>query len=138
MGQSSHWKICQHYNAPYAKNWLEHKPQKVATILWDFPIHTDRTLQENKPDITIKDHKEKTCKVIDFTFPIDINISAKEFGKLSKDKDLQIEVERTWQLKTAIIPLVVGASGLVRKGTAKHLEKIPGKQNLAEILNKAY
>ena len=38
-----------------------------------------------------------------------------------------------WQLKTSIIPIVVGALGLVKKGTAKYLEKIPGKQNLAEI-----
>ena len=69
------------------------------TILWDFSIHTDITRQANKPDITMKDHKEKTCKLIDFTFPIDINISAKEFEKLSKYSDLQIEVERMWQVK---------------------------------------
>ena len=99
MGQYIHWKICQHYNAPYAKNWYKHKPQKVvetesATILWNFSIHTDRTIQGNKPDITIKHHKEKSCKLIDFTFPMDINISAKEYEKLSKYKDLQIEVER--------------------------------------------
>ena len=37
-----------------------------------------------------------------------------------------------WQLKTSIIPIVVGALGLMKKGTANHLEKIPGKQNLAE------
>ena len=42
----------------------------------------------------MKDHKEKTCKLIDFSFPIDINISAKEIEKPSKYKDLQIEVER--------------------------------------------
>ena len=124
--------MCQHYNAPYAKNWYEQKPQKVVetesgTILWDFPIHTDRTIQANKPDISIKNHKEKAYKLIDFTFPMDINNSAKEFEKLSKYKDLQIAVERMWQLKISIIPIVVGALGLVKKGTAKHLEKIPGK-----------
>ena len=62
-----------------------------------------------------------------------INISAKEFEKLSKYNDLHIEVDRMWQLKTSLIPTVVGASGLMKKGTAKHLEKISGKQNLAEI-----
>ena len=62
-----------------------------------------------------------------------MNISAEEFEKLSKYKDLQIEVERMWQLKTSIALIVVGALGSVKKGTAKHLEKIPGKQNLAEI-----
>ena len=37
-----------------------------------------------------------------------------------------------WQLKTSIIPIVVGALGLMKKETVKHLEKIPGKQNLAK------
>ena len=59
-------------------------------MLWNFPIHTDRTIQANKPDITIKYHEEKTCKLIDFTFPMDINFSAKEFEKQSKDKDHHI------------------------------------------------
>ena len=62
------WKICQHYKALYHKNWHEHKPEPVVetesvTILWDFAIHTDRTFDANKPDITIKDPKNKwTCK----------------------------------------------------------------------------
>ena len=139
VGHYIPWEIFQVYNAPYARNWYnKHKPQKVvetesATILWDFSIHTDRKIQANKPDIIIKDHKEKTCKLTDFPFPMHINISAKEFEKLSKYKDLQIEVERMWQFKTSIIPVFVGASGLVKKGTAKHFEKIFGKQNLAEI-----
>ena len=49
-----------------------------------FPIHTHRSVQANKPDITTKNHEEKTCKLINSTFPMDINISAKEFEKLSK------------------------------------------------------
>ena len=84
VGQDIHWKMCQHYNASYAKNWYKHKLQKVvetesATILWDFFIHTDRTMQANKPDITMKDHKEKTCKLIDFKFSMDVNIFANIF-----------------------------------------------------------
>ena len=63
VGQYIHWKICQH-KASYAKNWYKHKPQKVAetenaTILCNFSIGTDRTMQTNKPDITLKDHGEK-------------------------------------------------------------------------------
>ena len=138
MGQYVRWKICQHYNAPYARNCYEHKPKKVvetesATILWDFSIHADRTMQANKSDINIKGHKEKTCKLLDFTFPLDINISAKQFEKLSNYKNLQMEIERMWQLKTSVIPIVVGALVLVKRGTAKHLKKILGKQNLAEM-----
>ena len=65
-----------------------------------------------------------------------INISAKEFEKLSNYQDLQIEVERMWQLKTSIIPIVVSALGQVKKGTVKHCEKITGKQNLVVIQKK--
>ena len=123
VGQYLHWKICQHYNEPYAKNWYEYKPQKAAeiesaTILQGFSIHTDRTIRTNKPDITIKDYKEKTYKIIDFTYPMDKNISAKEFEKLSKYKDLQIEEEGMWQLKTSIIPSC-WCSRISEKGNCK-------------------
>ena len=133
-----HFSTQMHHNA---ENWNEHKPQKVAQtesakVLWDFFIHTDGTIKVNRPDITMKDLEEKSCKLLDFTFLMDVNISAKGFESLSKYKDLDIEVDRVWQLITSLISLiVVGALRLVKKGTAKHLEKIPGKQNLAEIQN---
>ena len=59
--------------------------------------------------------------------------TAKGFENLSKYKDLQIEVDRMWKLKASVILVVVGGLGLVKKGTVKHLEKIPDKQNLVEI-----
>ena len=41
-----------------------------------------------------------------------------------------------WQLKMSVIPVVVDALGLVKKGTSKHLEKIPCKENLAKVQKK--
>ena len=29
-GQYLHWRICQHYNAPYAEHWYEHQPEPVT------------------------------------------------------------------------------------------------------------
>ena len=55
-----------------------------ATILWDFPIHTDRTIKANRPDIVVKDHKEKKCFLIDMTVPTDRDIAPKAFEKLFK------------------------------------------------------
>ena len=46
-----------------------------VTILWDMPIHTDRKITANRPDIVIKDHKTKTCKFIDMAVPSDRNTS---------------------------------------------------------------
>ena len=38
--------------------------------------------------------------------PSDQNISLKEFKKLSKYKDLEIEVTKMWKLKTKVILVV--------------------------------
>ena len=64
------------------------------TNLWDFPIRTDRTIQANRPDIVIKHKQNKTCQLTDTSVSLDSNISAKEFEKLSKYKDLEIEIAK--------------------------------------------
>ena len=57
----------------------------------------------------------------------------KVFEKLSKYKDLEIEIEKMWHLKTKTLPVVVGALGLIRKGTADFIDKIPGSPSLSEV-----
>ena len=131
------WKICKYYGAQHAENWYEHHPEAVTetdnvTILWNHSIPTDRKIQANKADITVKDKTEKTCKLIDAKIPADKNVSVAEFEKLSKYKDLEIEVEKLWHMKTVTIPVVIGALDMIKKGTEKHLEKIPESPNLGE------
>ena len=47
--------------------------------------------------------------------------------------DINIFAKETEKLKTSIIPIVADILRLVKKGTAKHLEKILGKQYLAKV-----
>ena len=99
VGEYIHWKICQHYKVQYHKNWYEHKPELVVetesvTIPWNFAIHTDRKIDANKPDITIRDHKINSCLLVELMFPKDKNLSSGEFEKISKCKDLEIEIEQ--------------------------------------------
>ena len=61
---------------------------------------TVRTIQANRPDIAIKDDQNKTCQLIDMGVPSHRNIYAKEFGKLSKYRDLETEIARMWKMKT--------------------------------------
>ena len=138
MGQYLHWRICQHYNAQHAEHWYEHHPEPVteandATILWDFTIHTDRSVKANRPDITVKDHKEKTCLLIDMTVPSDRNVSLEEYEKVSKYKDLEIEIQKMWHLKTAVIPVVIGALGMIKRKSEDHIKQIPGNPCLQEL-----
>ena len=79
-------------------------------------VHTDRTISANKPDIIIKDKREKTCMLIDMAVPSDRNISVKVAEKLSKYKDLEIAITRIWGTKIQIVPVVIGALGVVKKG----------------------
>ena len=47
--------------------------------------HTNRQkIKTNKPDITVKDKREKICKSIDVKIPVDKKVSVVEFEKLSK------------------------------------------------------
>ena len=65
--------------------------------------------------------------------PSDNNVAAEMSEKLSKYKDLEIEVEKMWHLKTKTIPVVVGALGLLKKGTNAFIEKIPGSLSLQVV-----
>ena len=65
--------------------------------------------------------------------PSDNNISAKEFEKRSKYKDLEIEIAKMWKMETKTIPVIVGTLGMIKKGTQKYVNEIPGNLSLAKI-----
>ena len=59
-----HWTVCHNHNIKTSEKWYSHEPKTVTenedvTILWDMPIHTDRKITANRPDIVIKDHKKE-------------------------------------------------------------------------------
>ena len=61
------------------------------------------------------------------------DISAKEFEKLNKYKDLETEISKMWKMKTEIIPVIVGALGMIKKGAQRYVNEIPGNVSLDEI-----
>ena len=71
--------------------------------------------------------------MMDVAVPSDQNISLKEFQKLSKYKDLEIEVTEIWKLNTKIIPVVIGTLEMIKKGTQNFIDQIPGKSSLQEM-----
>ena len=56
----------------------------------------------------------------------------KMIEKLSKYKDLGIEISTIWGLKTETVSVVIGALGQVKKGLGKYVEKLPGNINIEE------
>jgi len=99
------------------------------------PIHTDRKITANRPDIVIKDHKTKTCEFIGMAVPSDRNTSVKVTEKLSKCKVLEIETSRMWGMRTETIPVIIGALGTIKKGLETYLGRIPGQISISELQN---
>jgi hypothetical protein len=138
IGRYLHWKMCISAGIQVSEKWYTHVPEPVTennhtSILWDFSINTDRTIRANRPDIIVKDKKNKTCLLIDVAVPGDANVSIKEFEKKSKYKDLELEIQRMWKTTTSVIPIVVGALGVTTKDFEKWIHEIPGDINGAEV-----
>ena len=61
------------------------------------PIQTDiERKAKHQTLIVIKNKHETSCLLIDMSIPTEKNTSVKVTERLSKYKDLEIKVERTW------------------------------------------
>jgi len=94
--------------------------------------YTDREVTANRPDNLIKNKKEKTCTLIDVAIPADRNVAQKEAEKL-KYKSLCTELQRMWNLKCTIVPVIIGATGIVTRSLRKNLEAVPGKHSIDSL-----
>ena len=93
--------------------------------MWDLPITTDKKVCANRPDITIHFKKERKVLFVDFSVPYDTNIVTKTAEKLMKYRDLEIEIQKCWDLKeVTTIPVVIGALGTVSTDFTKYLKTL--------------
>ena len=65
-----------------------------VTVLWNQAVHTDREVTENRPDIIIKNKRQKTCTLINVAIPTDRNVVQRETENKLKYKSLCIEIQR--------------------------------------------
>ena len=104
-----------------------------VTILWNQQVQTDRTIPNNKPDIIIRDNEKGTCMLIDDAISGDRNMIKKEAEKILKYKDLTIEIQSMWNVKTKVIPVITGATGTFSKLFRKYVSNTPGKYEVKEL-----
>ena len=76
------------------------------------------------PDLVIVDKKERSCKIIDFAVPRDSRTEEKEKDKIEKYQELGRELQKIWNLKVKIIPLVAGSLGAIPKQFGNRLKQI--------------
>ena len=63
----------------------------------------------------------------------DRNVIKKESVKILKFKDLTIEIQSMWNVKTKVIPVIIGATGTISKSFKKYVSNIPGKHKVKEV-----
>jgi hypothetical protein len=135
--------ICKKLGIETAENWYSYIPKPVTehedvTVLWNQGIQTDREVLANRPDIIIKNKKHKTCLLIDVAIPSDKNVIQKEAEKKLKYKNLSIETQRMWGMKCFVIPVIIGATGIVIKSLQIYLETIPGQHSVDSLQKLPY
>jgi hypothetical protein len=78
-------------------------------------------------------HRKGTCMLSDVAIPGDRNVIKKEAEKTLKYKDLITEIQRLWNVKTKVTPVITGATGTISTPFRKYLSSVPGKQDIKEL-----
>ena len=71
--------------------------------------------------------------LIDVAIAGDTNVIKKEAEKILEYKDLTTEIQRMWNVKTKVIPVIIEATGTVSKSFRKYVSNIPGKHEVKEL-----
>ena len=98
--------------------------------MWDFSFQTD-VIEARRPDLVVVD-KERSCKIIDFAVPGDSRIE-EEKDKIEKYQDVGRELQKIWNVKVKIIPLVVGSLGAIPKQFGNRLKQIGISVGTAQV-----
>ena len=122
MGLRVYWEVCGVYGLKRSERWHLEVPEGVRRsddgmieIWWDQKVITPTPLKHNRPDMMIVDRRSKEWFMIDFAVPFDANVVEKEKDKVLRYTDLAAEVARMNAVKVVVVPIVVGALGVVSK-----------------------
>jgi len=83
--------------------------------------------------IIIRDHEKRTDMLIDVAISGDGNVIKKGAQKILKYKDLTIEIQRMWNVKSKVIPVIIEATGTVSKSFRIYVNSVPGKHEVKEL-----
>jgi hypothetical protein len=82
-------------------------------------------------DRSTRNNRERERKII--ISPGDRNVIQKEAEKILKYKDLTIEIQLMWNVKTRVIPVIIVATGIISKSFRKYVSTIPGHHKVKEL-----
>ena len=125
-----HWKLCCKYDMSRGEKWYEHQPEGVVEnekckILWDMTIQCDHVIEARRPDVDVVVKEKNKAIIVDIASPWDHKVYEKGGEKIEKYQDLKREIGRLWGIRhLEVVPVVVGALGLVSNRLDAWLEKL--------------
>jgi hypothetical protein len=63
--------------------------------------------------------------LIDVAIPGDRHVFKKKAEKILKYKDFKIEIQRMWNVKAKVIPVIIRAIGTISKSLRRYLDNVP-------------
>jgi len=115
-GQKTLLRTCTKLSSNKSRRQGDYTVKSASANGQNYPI--------NKPDVIIRDNEERTCMLIDVAIPGGRNVIKNEAEKILKYKDLTIEIQRMWNVKTSVIPVIIGATGTISKSFRKYVNDI--------------
>jgi hypothetical protein len=140
-----HWRLCKEYGFGVCERSWQHEPMGFmdnggVVLTYDRIIPTSRHIENGavKPDIVLIDKTQKKALIIDVSVPSDFGLGRAEREKIIKYQDLKNDIKDTYELEECeVIPVIIGATGVVKKNLSKYLTSIPGGASVAEIQQEA-
>ena len=138
-----HHRLCEKYGIRTRDRHWEHDPEAIIEndlikITWDATIPTAKFISSNRPDIVLLDKKASMTYIIEVGVPSDYSVLRTERQKVMKYTELATEIKKMWHCKDAlIIPVVLGATGLIKKSLQPNLDRLPIKVTVAELQREA-
>ena len=108
-------------------------------LWWDTKIPTKPTLAHNKPDLLLWRLHEKKAFIIDVVVGLDVNVEKNYKNKQDTYFPLCVELKKLYKdYSFEVIPVAIGATGLVMKKLTQDLEKIGiGKTKITKCITLA-
>ena len=138
VGRRIHWDICRKFGVHVSEKWYNHEPESViendtCKVLWDFTIQTDHVIEARRPDLILIKKKENNCIIVDFAIPYDTRIEQKEKEKVEKYQDLKRELQKLWNMKVKVVPIVIGALGTPPKDIKRRVKELGIETRIEEM-----
>ena len=131
MGLRIYWELCGKYGIDRRERWFEETPDAVRVrkdgkveIWWDKKVTTATVTEHNRPDVVVIDREKKIWTLVDFSVPFDANVIIKDDEKITRYEKLRSAISREYGVTARVIPIIVGALGVVSKRLAGYLKRL--------------